>query len=365
MSHTLTNNKKKLAPAVGSAVFSALGLALFAYFVWKAGPQNIWGNIRQLGAGFLVVIVISGIRPALRALAWTKCFEAPYRLPFRDAYRAYLAGDAMGNLTPLGLVVSEPAKVAQARHRVPVVAGLSAIAVENSFYMLSVALFISAGTVALMLSFPLSPKLRVASYATLVGVAVVVAVAYFMVRRQWKLLSGALEFFYGRGLARKFLETKRARARSLEERIYGFYGRNRSRFVPILLCDFGFHLATITEIYVTLYFISETPPTLLTAFVLGSVERLITVIFKFVPMRVGVDEAGTGLITKVLNLGTAAGVTLAIVRKARVVVWTAIGVALFVRQGLSLRGVAANEMEETIIAAEPAAIRHRERIEAR
>jgi len=324
-----TNQSRKLAPA--GVVFALLGLALFAYFVWKAGPQNIWENIRQLGAGFLVVLLISGVRPALRALAWTKCFEAPHRLPFGDALRAYLAGDAVGNLTPLGIMVSEPAKVAQVRDRVPVVAGLSAIAVENSFYMLSVALFIFAGTVALMWSFPLSPKLRVASYATLAGVAVLIALATFVVRRQLKFLSGTLEFFYKRGVARRFFETKRERARALEERIYGFYGRNRGRFLSILLLDFGFHLATVAEIYATLYFINAAP-TVLAAFVLGSVERLITVVFKFIPMRAGVDEAGTSLL-----LGTTAGVTLALVRKARVVVWMAIGMLLFARRGLTLR----------------------------
>ncbi|MGH9941431.1 MAG: lysylphosphatidylglycerol synthase transmembrane domain-containing protein [Pyrinomonadaceae bacterium] len=354
--------KSKLARA-GSVIFALLGFALFAYFIWKAGPRNIWENIRQLGAGFLLVLFISGVRPALRALAWTQCFEAPHTLRFRDAFRAYLAGDAMGNLTPLGMVVSEPAKAAQVRHRVPLVASLSAIAVENSFYMLSVAFFIFAGTVALMLSFPLSPRLRVTGYATLAGVAVVVTIAYFVLRRQWKFLSGTLEFFYGRGLARRFLETKRERARSLEERVYGFYGRNQKRFLPILLCDFGFHLATVAEIYATLYFINV-PVTILSAFVLGSVERLITVIFKFIPMRVGVDEAGTGLITKALRFGTGVGVTLAIVRKARVVAWTAVGLALLVRQGLSLRDVANSEMPPEAVTLTDAATATRRRAAA-
>ena len=46
------------------------------------------------------------------------------------------------------------------------------------------------------------------------------------------------------------------------------------------------------------------------------------------------------MLTKVLKFGTASGVTLAIIRKARIICWTAIGVALLVRRGLSLRAVA-------------------------
>jgi hypothetical protein len=52
------------------------------------------------------------------------------------------------------------------------------------------------------------------------------------------------------------------------------------------------------------------------------------------------------MLAKVLLLGTATGVTLAIVRKARMLFWTAVGVALLVARGLTLRSVT-GEIEET------------------
>ena len=322
-----------------------LGLLLFAYFVKKAGVADIMEGIRRLGTGFLLVLAISGIRPVVRSLAWTRCLEGPHHLRFRDAYRAYLIGDAMGTLLPLGIIVSEPAKAALVKDRVPLMAGLSALAVENLFYSLSVALFIFCGTAALLLSFQLPKPLRMASIGALVIILLIIPLAYFVIRKQWKFMSGALEYLYGRGLGRRVLETRRERVRTIEDRIYGFYTRNHSRFLPILLLESCFHLAGVAEIYITLYFISDVPPTLLTAFVLESVNRVINVIFKFVPMRMGVDEAGTGKFTEVFKLGTASGVTLAIIRKARVIFWTALGVALLVRRGLSLRAVAENAEE--------------------
>ncbi|MBV9211962.1 MAG: hypothetical protein JOZ52_15070, partial [Acidobacteria bacterium] len=51
-------------------------------------------------------------------------------------------------------------------------------------------------------------------------------------------------------------------------------------------------------------------------------------------------EAGTGMLTKVLKLGTTVGVTLAIIRKARIICWTAVGVAFLIGRGLTLREVA-------------------------
>jgi hypothetical protein len=337
------SSARRFAPA--GAVFAALGLVLFGYFIWKAGPDKIWDQIASLGLGFLAVVAVSAARPAVRALAWTRCFESTHALRFRDAIRAYLIGDSLGNLMPLGIVVSEPAKVALVRERVPVAAAAAALAVENLFYMLSVALFIFAGTAAMLVSFPLPRQLRVAAFVTLCAVVLVLAAALVAVRRKWRPLSRTLAFVGGRGWGRRLAAGRGAKIGAVEDRVYGFYERHGARFLSILALEACFHLAGVAEVFVTLYFMLDAPPApaqlALSSFVLESVNRVINVVFKFVPMRIGVDEAGTGMFTNILRLGTTAGVTLAIVRKARVIVWTGVGVVLLVRRGLSVRGAAA------------------------
>ncbi|HET6645933.1 MAG TPA: lysylphosphatidylglycerol synthase domain-containing protein, partial [Pyrinomonadaceae bacterium] len=158
-SHSRT---KKFAPV--GIIFAILGLLLFAYTVRKAGVGQIVSGIQRLGAGFLLILVLSGTRHVVRSLAWTKCFEPPYGLRFRDALEARLMGDALGNVIPLAsMAVSEPSKAAFVRHRVPLMAGLSALAIENIFYSLSVVIFIFSGMAALLLSFQLPKPLRFAA----------------------------------------------------------------------------------------------------------------------------------------------------------------------------------------------------------
>jgi hypothetical protein len=330
-------------------VFAILGLLLFAYFVGKAGVSEISSGIRRLGVGFLLIFMLGGLRQAAHAVAWINCFEPPYRLRFIDAFKARLMGDALGNMLPLGgLVVSEPSKAMFVRDRVPLMAGVSALAIENIFYALSVALFISSGALALLLSFPLQKRLWYVSISALIAVVVTVPLGFLVIRKQWKFLSGALAFVGNRGIGRKRIGAAVPRARILEDRIYGFYQRNRSRFLFILIVEMCFHVAGVAEGYLTLSFVSNTiAPTLLTAFILESVNRVITLAFKFIPFRMGVDEAGTGKLSEVLGFTPATGVTLAIVRKARDVCWTAIGVALMVRRGISVRA-AARESEEVV-----------------
>jgi hypothetical protein len=353
MTKKSAGSKRGLTPF--GVIFLAAGLVLFAYFVKKAGLSQIVDGIKRLGAGFLLILAISAVRQIVRSLAWTLCMEAPHRLRFRDAFRARVMGDAIGNILPFAsFVISEPAKPALIRDRVPFMAGLSAIAIENIFYSLSVAVFIFAGMVALLLSFSLPKGLRIASIVTLVVILLIIALGCLLIGKQLRFLSGGAGFLQRRGLDAKWVE----KGRTLEDRIYGFYQRSRSRFLPILLLEACFHLAGALEIYVTLIFISPLqPPTFLTAFILESVNRVITVAFKFVPLRMGVDEAGTGKVSKVLQFAEVTGVTLAIVRKARDIFWSAVGMALLVQRGVSLRAVARDAEEALAEQARATALR--------
>jgi len=78
----------------------------------------------------------------LRAVAWRLCLDDPHRLPLAAAFGASVIGDALGNVTPLGALISEPSKVAFVRRRLGAGTAISAVAIENLFYAASV--FISS-----------------------------------------------------------------------------------------------------------------------------------------------------------------------------------------------------------------------------
>jgi hypothetical protein len=326
----LTQNQsgsRRFAPL--GIIFGLLGLLLFGYFVSRAGVGEIVSNIQRLGAGFLLILAVSSTRYILRALAWMRCVEPPHRLPFRDALAARLMGDALGNIIPfVSVAVSEPSKAVFVKDRVPLLVGLSALAIENIFYALTVAIFIFAGTATLLLTFSLPKGLRYASIAALITTLVIIPLIYLLIRWQTRFLSGALGFLSRRGIVPKYIDKIRPRAQSLEDRVYGFYATSQRSFLSIFLLDMCFHAAGMLEVFITLAFISPVAPTLTQAFILESVNRIINVAFKFIPLRAGVDEGGTGQVSKVLGFARDIGVTLAIVRKGRDIFWSAIGLLL-------------------------------------
>jgi hypothetical protein len=167
---------------------------------------------------------------------------------------------------------------------------------------------------------------------------VIVPLVYLIIRRQSRFLSRAIGYIGDRGIVPGLMTKVRPRAESLEERIYGFYAKSERSFLSIFALDMCFHVAGVVEVFIVLSFISPTPPTIVQAFILESVNRVINVAFKFIPLRAGVDEGGSGQVSRVLGFALGIGVTLAIVRKGRELFWVAIGMALIWKRGHRLRG---------------------------
>lgn len=312
-------------------VSAAAGLALFAWYVRRIGPQEILDDLRAVGWGFLAIIAITGARFALRAIAWTLCLEPPYRLRWREAFPAVLAGDAMGNLTPLGLFASEPAKAAFVRANVPLGQSLTALAIENLAYSLSAFAMIAASTLALLAAFDLPFVLAEIAAAGVAVILVLFAVVAWLLWRRPALVRGVL--------ARVVPASPRFaahvdRLHALEEQIYTFARRRRDVLAPIAAAELGFHGLGVLEIYLTWWLMQGAPPPLLTAFILEGATRLITVVFKFVPLQLGVGEMTTAEFTRMLGYGLTPGTSLAIVRKARIVFWVVIGTIVLVRRGI-------------------------------
>ena len=321
----------------GGIAAAVLGVALFVYFVQRVGVGEIAAGIGRLGWLFLVVVVLGGIRLAVRGMAWRSCFEGPHRLTPGRAFQAVVAGDTLGNLTVLSLLISEPAKALFVRDREPVSRTLAALAVENLFYMLSAALVIAGGALALALRVRTADTWWLASVGLATALIVLISLVHAVIWRRVRVASGLVELVGRRRLASQLVARWGERVRRVEDRVYTLYPREPGRLVRLACWELSFHALAILEIYIVLSRISDIAPTLLDAFVFASMNRFIIALFKVVPMQVGVDEAGTAALAELLGFGTAAGVTLAIVRKARMLVWMTAGVGLLVRRGLSVR----------------------------
>ena len=333
-----------------SVVAGVAGAILFAWSMEHAGTTAVADGFRRIGSGVIVVVLLGGVRALVRTAAWRLCFDPEDRLPLRSMLAAYLAGDAIGNVTPFGFLISEPSKIVMVRERVSAQASIVSLALENLFYSATVVVMLIAGTGALLLSFPLARPLRIAGVVVVLVILLVAAASAWIVATRRRVVSGAIEWLARHRIAPRFVVQRLPDIRQAGDRIFGFALRRPRAVVPLLLLETSYHVAAIAEIWFALGLITGGRPPLLTAFVLEAVNRTITTVFQFVPLWLGVDEAGTAALTSAVHLGSAAGVSLALVRKTRVVIWTAIGFLLLLRRGWSVG--AAGRQAGVVVASE-------------
>ena len=149
--------------------------------------------------------------------------------------------------TPLGPLVSEPAKVAFVRDRVPMGVAFTALAIENVFYTLSVAAMIAAGITALLLRGGLERELRLAAEIGIVLVLAIYVGATWVLMRQPAMLSRALGVVapIAPALGRPHRIEK---VRRLEEEIYTFASRRRGTAGAIVAAELIFHALGVLEV---------------------------------------------------------------------------------------------------------------------
>lgn len=320
------------------AVFTIAGVALFLYFVYSVGVREILSDVGRFGfLGFGVILGIYFLRICTRASAWSLSVHEPYSLKVKHAVKAVIIGEALSSMIPLGILISGTSKAVAVRNRIPLVVGLSSVATENLFYSFITSIFLILGSFTFARSFELDDGWVLTIDILIITISVAVLFLLTLIVRQWHFASETCEWLYQRGLFRAALETGRMQVRLFENLIYGFYRRYPKRFVPIFLLETAFHSLGVLEAWFILSRISETTPPLVSAFLLESVSRLITIVFKLVPFLIGVDEAGARFVAETVGIGAAIGVTLAIIRKGRILFWTAVGLIIIVNRGFSVR----------------------------
>src|ERR1700693_572913 len=113
-------------------------------------------------------------------------------------------------------------------------------------------------------------------------------------------------------------------ARRLGGPVLRFASLNPRRAWRLVVLEAAFQLFAVAEVYLTLALITPQHVAWSAALVLETVSRAVTIMFKMLPMRLGVDEAGAAVFADRLGLGSATGITLALVRRTRLLCWSAV-----------------------------------------
>ena len=306
-------------------VFLAAGVVVLGGLLWHIGPFRIWETVEGVGpvafcmilVPFLVVYLLDTYGWSLTLGLWAK------RVGFVRLFMVRMAGEAINATTPTAMLGGEPMKAyLLTRYEVPMVEGLASVVTAKTIMTLAQILYMVLGLSAtLWLVGGTQYNVLVAFVSLgLLGFGVFL----FLVVQRYGIGRGLLTVADTCRIRSQRLDAYRPRLLELDRTIRIFYGQRRRTFFLSMGVHFAAWLTELFEVYAILYFLgvevgwlSSLSIAAMTALIKGSVS--------FVPGGLGVQEGGYLVFLMALGYGEVTGLTFAVIRRIREILWILIG----------------------------------------
>jgi len=322
---------------------AAIGLALFAWFVQRAGVGEIARAFTNLGWLAPVVLLPFGLVYLLDTLGWRFAFgdEGVPGVGFGTLARIRWAGESINTVLPSAYIGGEAVKVQLLHKRgVPRVHSASSVVAGKTAQIVAQVMFIAAGAAAGVAILPQDSPARAGMLTITALAAVIVALLIWLQQRgMFRTLSAILPV---RAL------TKRAESlRRLDERIFEFYRKDRLHFLLSTAAYFAGWIADTLEILLVSHLLGM-PIDFSQALAVEAFISVAKALGIFVPGALGVQESGIVFLCYLFGLPPALGVSYAIIRRGREIVYVAIGGMFLYAEGLSFRRQIARPEEAVV-----------------
>jgi len=306
----------------------AVGLLTLGLIVWHIGPGNIYDTAAQLGpVALLVMLIPSVVMYVVEAYAW-KVTLGPLgkEIPFWRVLVIRTAGEAVNMTTPAGYVGGEPLKAHLLRkHLVPMEEAFTSVIIAKTTMTIAEVLFILFG-IALgvwLLGGSDSSGQTVAAALFSVSLLALVTAGFVFVQRQG-LCTWLLECLRKVGLKIAYLEAREEQLRSLDRAIWGFYRNRRPAFYASTGLSLLGWIAEALEVYVILYYLGG-PATASSAISIAALSVFIKGSTFFIPGSLGTQDGGNLLLLRAFGYSDVTGITFALLRRFRELVWIGLG----------------------------------------
>ena len=305
-----------------------VGLLTLALIVWHIGPGNIYDTAAKLGpVALLIMLIPSIIMYVVEAYGW-KVTLGPLGkdIPFWRVLAIRTAGEVVNMTTPSGYVGGEPLKASLLRkHHVPMEEAYTSVIIAKTTMTIAEVLFILLG-IALsvwLLGGNDSSGQTVAAALLSVSLLALGTAAFVFVQRQG-LCTWLLESLRKIGLKIAYLEAHEKQLRSLDRAIFEFYRHKRPAFYASTGLFFLGWIAEALEVYVILYYLGG-PAIALSAISIGALSVFIKGGTFFIPGSLGTQDGGNMLLLEAFGYSGVTGITFALLRRFRELVWIGLG----------------------------------------
>lgn len=305
-----------------------LGLGFLVYLLRQTGWNALADGFRRLGWFLILILVLSGFKYVLSALAWSAAFFPEERQSWRQLFGYRVAGEAMNYLSFAGPFLGEPVKASMLQG-VRFLPGLASTLLESTVNTIAATQVSVAGLALLLRSLP-GGVARVTGDATILLLLGLTLGFLYVLRNRVRFLTGSWRAL--RWIPKLSSPQLGEKLRLIEERMHRLSFERPAAFSLMFLLSFAAQGLALLEIYLVLASLGITP-SLSTILVIEAFTKLAKAVFFFVPTRIGADEGSSAGILALLGFSPAAGVMLALARRLRALFWSVAGLGFLLAHG--------------------------------
>ncbi|HEU4685232.1 MAG TPA: lysylphosphatidylglycerol synthase transmembrane domain-containing protein [Nitrospira sp.] len=309
-------------------VLLALGLLTLSLLVWHIGLGNIYEAASGLGPGALLIVLIPSLSMyVIEAYGWNVALlPLAHEVPFSRLWAIRTAGEVVNMTTPTAYVGGEPLKAyLLQKHGVPIVKGLASVVIAKTTMTIAQVLFILVGiALAFWVLGAKGSSMHVVGAALLsVGILAFGMVGFVLVQRQG-LFTWILALTRKTGWSVRFLESREEKLRALDFTILNFYTHHQRAFYASIGLYLAGWLTEAIEVFVIIHYLGG-PADMLSALSIGALSVLIKGGTFFIPGSLGAQDAGNLVLLKAFGYSDVTGITFALLRRFRELVWIGVG----------------------------------------
>lgn len=306
-------------------LFLAAGLVVLGGLIRHIGLFQVWETVERVGAlTFCVILTPLLVVYLLDTYGWSLTLgKWARRVGFVRLFMVRMAGEAINVTTPTAMLGGEPMKAyLLTRYEVPMVEGLASVVTAKTIMVIAQILFMLLGlgvTLWLVGGGEYNVLLAFVSLG-LLGFGVFL----FLVLQRYGIGMGLLTVAETCRIRSQRLEAYRPQLLELDQTIRTFYRQRRRTFMLSLGIHYVAWLLELFEVYAILYFLGVEVGWL-SSLSIAALAVLIKGSVSFVPGGLGAQEGGYLFLLMALGYGEVTGITFALIRRVREILWILIG----------------------------------------
>jgi hypothetical protein len=302
------------------------GTAVLIALVARVGLAVIVDMLRRVGWGFAAATILYSAHLAVRAAALWRSLPVP-SLSYRAVLQVRLSGEAVEMLTFTGPFLAEPAKGWLLAERGAKGAdAFGAVAIEYLLYTL-VSAWMAAVALSVLLTRGVLPgDVRGPVLGVIAGMGIFTAGVAVAAISGTGLVVPAVRRA-GAIAGRQRAAAAVARIDPVERVLVDFMHRRPARLTEVLLIEAAGHALLALEIAAVLRALAI-PFGAADPLIIEGGAKFISVAFFFIPGQVGASEGVYALLFRAVGFTSAAGLTMALVRRVRSLIVAGTGVAV-------------------------------------